>query len=264
MRTEQKIKKGNEKDLEELKLLREINEMMEEVNRKTRELAHHQRLQTIGSITSGVAHEFHNLLTLIMGYSLLALEQLPEEETGLYDSIVEIYLASCKAKDITSRLSELSRKNTAMSFKKISLEEIIQKVEHVAKPVLPENVEVEANFSVSPTFVMGNETQLSQLVLNLILNAFQAMEKTGGKLTISTYTKEKLAVLSIKDTGPGISGDVMKNIFEPFFTTKETGKGTGLGLAIVQQIVSEHGGMIRVESEVGTGAEFIVEFPQVK
>ena len=259
-----RYKRRNEKDLQELKLLREKNEMMEEVNQKTREFAHHQRLQIIGSITSGVAHEFNNLLAPIMSYSLLTLEQLPEENEALADYIIEIYNASRKAKDITARLSELSRKNTATSFQKISLEEVIRKTEHVANPALPTKVFVEFDLNPEGSYIRGNETQLSQMLLNLMLNAFQAMEVNGGKLMISTAVENDCAILRVQDTGTGISPENMKNIFEPFFTTKETGKGTGLGLAIVQQVVEEHQGTIRVESEEGKGTCFIVKFPLEK
>lgn len=251
----------NERSLNELQILREKNEAMEELNRKTQELAHHQRLETIGTLTSSIAHEFNNLLTPIMGYSILTLEQLPPEDEDLYDNVLEIYNASCRASDIIARLSELSRKSTSLSYQRISMDDLIRKVLHVAMPACPVGVEMKEDLNCGSCRILGNETQLSQLVLNLVLNAFQAMESDGGTLTVSASVEKSNVVLSVEDTGVGIPSKILPNIFEPFFTTKETGKGTGLGLAIVQQVVSEHHGTIQVDSHEGVGTIFTVYLP---
>lgn len=258
------FKRRGDRNLRELEILREKNALMEEVNRKTQEVAHHQRLETIGTLTAGVAHEFNNLLTPIMGYSMMTLEQLPSEMEDLYDNVLEIYQASVKAKDITSRLSELSRKNSPTAFKNVSMKEISNKVRVVGKAIVPPRVVIMVENSNAPCVVKGNETQLSQMVLNLITNAFHAMEKDGGTLKISIYEEGEKVIFKVKDTGCGIPEDIKDKIFEPFFTTKETGKGTGLGLAIVQQIVSEHQGSIRVESEVNVGSTFTVELDKAE
>ncbi|MGX8773764.1 MAG: hypothetical protein ACSW8G_01755, partial [Bacillota bacterium] len=142
----------------ELEDLKEKNAQMEELNRKTQELAHHQRLETIGTLTSSIAHEFNNLLTPIMGYSLMVLEQLPQdEEGGPYDDVLEIYNASVKAKDIISRLSELSRKNTEMKFQTINPDDLVNKVLHVTSPALPKNVDIFRNLNCSDKYIEGNE-----------------------------------------------------------------------------------------------------------
>jgi len=251
----------NERSLRELAVLRKKNQAMEELNRQTRELAHHQRLETIGTLTSSIAHEFNNLLTPIMGYSILALEKLPPEDTELYDSVLEIYNASRKAKTIISRLSDLSRKNSALSFQYVSPDELVRRVLEVAAPAQPPGVEVISVLDCRHLWLHGNETQLSQLLLNLVLNAFQAMEEDGGTLTVSTSADQSSIRLRVADTGPGIPPEVLPHIFEPFFTTKESGKGTGLGLAIVQQVVEEHRGRVEVEAAPEGGAAFTVTFP---
>jgi len=110
-------------------------------------------------------------------------------------------------------------------------------------------------------WLYGNETQLSQLLLNLILNAFHAMAQAGGVLTLSTERRENEIVFSVSDTGSGIPEEIREHIFDPFFTTKESGAGTGLGLAIAQQVVSEHNGRITLDSTVGEGTTFSAIFP---
>ena len=196
-----------------------------------------------------------------MGYSILALEKLPPEDTELYDSVLEIYNASRKAKTIISRLSDLSRKNSALSFQYVSPDELVRRVLEVAAPAQPPGVEVVLGLDCRHLWLHGNETQLSQLLLNLVLNAFQAMEEDGGTLTVTTSADQSSIRLRVADTGPGIPPEVLPHIFEPFFTTKESGKGTGLGLAIVQQVVEEHRGRVEVEAAPEGGAAFTVTFP---
>lgn len=245
----------------EVQLLQKKNETMEDLIHKTRALAHHQRLETLGTLTSSIAHEFNNLLTPIMGYSLMGLEKLqPEEE--LYDDLLEIYQSSRKAKQIISRLSDLSRKNTDATFRQISPDELIQKTLDVVMPAKPKKVQVNLNLNCWDQRITANELQMSQLLINLILNGFQAMGDNAGVLTIATSIDESDMYIQVTDTGCGIPKDVQSKIFEPFFTTKETGKGTGLGLAIVAQVVEDHRGKIRVASTIGKGTTMTVRIPR--
>lgn len=246
----------------EADILRKKNEAMEALNRQTQQLAHHQRLETIGTLTSSIAHEFNNLLTPIMGYSLMALEKLPPEEEELYDDILEIYNASRKAKDIISRLSDLSRKNTVMTFRPVSPDDLVRKTLSVATPARPQRVEVKVDLNCWDQRFQANEIQLSQLLLNLILNGFHAMEERGGVLTVKTSFDDKDIHITVADDGCGIPAEVLPRIFEPFFTTKETGKGTGLGLAIVAQVVEDHHGKIQVDSREGIGTTILVKLPR--
>lgn len=252
------------KDERELAFLRRKNQQMEELNRKTQELAHHQRLETIGTMTSSIAHEFNNLLTPIMGYSIMVLEKIPPEEEEICDDLLEIYQASQKAKTIITRLSDLSRKNTGLTYQDVSPDELARKVLEVAAPARPPKVEAVLEADCPGLWVRGNETRLSQLLLNLVLNSFHAMEEKGGKLTLTTADRGKEVLFRVADTGHGIPEEVLPNIFDPFFTTKESGKGTGLGLAIVRQITEEHGGTIHVESRVGEGTAITVVFPGLR
>lgn len=234
---------------------------VEALNRKTQQLAHHQRLEIMGTLTSSISHEFNNLLAPIMGYSLMALEKLQENDTELYDDILEIYNTSVKAKTLVQRLSDLSRKHPETAFRQLSPDDLVRKVMSMAQPAKPENVEVRLDLGCQETCVEGNELQLSQILLNLILNAFDAMAEQGGRLTLSTGVEGTAVLFRVSDTGPGIRPEVIPHIFEPFFTTKSQGHGTGLGLAIVSQMVEDHHGDIDVESRLGVGTTFSVTIP---
>lgn len=247
----------------ELALLRDKAEAMEQLNAQTQALAHRQRLETIGTLTSGIAHEFNNLLTPIMGYSILILEKLPPEDTESYDNALEIYNASQKAKKIIARLSNLSRKGTPGDLRPIRLDALVEQVLQVAAPAKPKTVRVETGLSGRDQALLGDETQLFQLTLNLVLNSFEALAPEGGVVRISTASDGARIALRVADNGPGIPDEVKKKIFDPFFTTKGSGKGIGLGLAIVQQIVEAHGAVISLESAAGQGTAFTVTFPAV-
>lgn len=245
---------------QELHRLQLKNAQAQQLLEKTQELAHHQRLETIGTLTASIAHEFNNLLTPIMGYSILTLEGLPEDADDLADNVTEIYEASRKAKTILSRLNDMSRKNATATFTTLSLEQLVQKALVVAAPAKPANVETLVCCD-QDGYVHGNETQLTQLLLNLILNAFHAMAERGGTVTMRIDQHEGRARLRVIDTGVGIPDDALPHIFEPFYTTKKSGHGTGLGLAIVQQVVESHGGSITAESTVGVGTVFTLLLP---
>lgn len=246
----------------EADVLRQKNEAMKALNTQIQQLAHHQRLEIMGTLTSSIAHEFNNLLTPIMGYSMMALEKLQPEETELYDDILEIYQTSRKAKRIISRLSDLSRKNTSTTFREVCPDDLIQKTLDVANPAKPAKVEIKLNLNCWEQRLHANEIQMSQLLLNLILNGFHAMEESGGVLSVESSFDESSIHICVSDTGTGIPPEILPRIFEPFFTTKEAGKGTGLGLAIVAQVVEDHQGTITVSSTEGKGTSFTVSLPR--
>jgi len=252
--------RGRQQDRELLRL-KQRSEEIRRLLEKTQELAHHQRLETIGTLTASIAHEFNNLLTPIMGYSILTLEGLPEGADDLADNVTEIYEASRKAKTIISRLSDLSRRNTELTFRRLSLDDVVRRALDVAAPARPAHVEVATSLAGGEQMISGNETQLSQLLLNLIINAFHAMEDTGGTLTLTTEADGGGVILRVADGGCGIPPEAMPHIFEPFFTTKESGRGTGLGLAIVQQVAAAHSADLRAESTPGEGTVFTLRFP---
>ena len=253
----------NYRNARELKRLQERQEVLEQIKERTQALAHHQRLETIGTLTASISHEFNNLLTPIMSYSLLTLEKLPPEEEELYDNILEIYNASQKAKVIISRLSDLSRKNAPRHFHTGCVDDQVRKALEIAMPAKPEQVTVKLNLNCLDIPIRANEIQLCQMFLNLILNAFQAMEN-GGTLEIDTTFDDDLVHVYLQDTGIGIPAQIRDKVFAPFFTTKESGRGTGLGLAIVAQVVEDHNGYVGFDDVPGGGTRFHVALPRQK
>lgn len=253
--------KKNDEIKEKLELLEEEKNATEELIEKSREMEHIERLETIGTMTSGIAHEFNNMLTPIMGYSIMSMDMVPSESEELMDNLTEIYDASTRAKSLISRLSELSKKESRSDFRLLSPDELLIKTEEMSHVSFPSNVTLEKDYNCPDACIMGDETQLRQVALNLVINAVQAMKETGGKITISTRRDGDKVKIVFADNGPGISQENLGKIFNPFFTTKETGQGTGLGLAIVQHIVNEHGGTIAVKSKQGEGATFTITLP---
>ena len=257
------MRRENAASSAELRVLKKKNEAMEEINQKMQALAHHQRLETIGTMTASIAHDFNNLLTPIMGYSIMTMEMLPADATELQENLMEIYDASVKAKDIVTRLAELTKKGNAESFTEVEVDEVIQSALKVTLPAKPKEVDVKANFNAEGNVIKADRTQISQMVMNIVLNAYDAMREEGGTLLVSTRISGEEAVLRFKDSGCGMDTETLARIFDPFYTTKESGKGTGLGLAIVAQIVETHGGKIYVDSEPGKGTEFRIYLPLI-
>ena len=255
------MRRANAASSAELRVLKKKNEAMEEINQKMQALAHHQRLETIGTMTASIAHDFNNLLTPIMGYSIMTMEMLPADASDLQENLMEIYDASVKAKDIVTRLADLTKKGNEENFKEIEIDEVIQSALKVTLPAKPKEVDVKASFDSEGEKIKADRTQISQLVMNIVLNAYDAMREKGGTLFVSTRISGEEVVLRFKDNGCGMDTETMSRIFDPFYTTKESGKGTGLGLAIVAQIVETHGGKIYVDSEPGNGTEFRIYIP---
>jgi signal transduction histidine kinase len=194
----------------------------------------------------------------------MTLEKLPEEDTELSDNIIAIYNASRKAKEVIQRLSDISRKNAVTFSTEISPDALMQKVLETSRPSKPKEVLVETDLKCGDVTITANETQMTQLFLNLVINAYHAMEEKGGTLTVRTRHNrfQRFVEFRIRDEGTGIPREVLPNIFDPFYTTKEAGKGSGLGLSIAKNIVEEHHGSIDVDSVEGTGTEFIIRIPE--
>lgn len=243
---------------------RKYRETIRELNEQTaalQEASHRQRLELIGTMTSGIAHEFSNMLTPIMGYSLMSMEHVPEGDSNLMENLSEIYSASERAKQLISRLSSLSRKNDTNTYTHFSPDELLENIRTITKPSVPHGIKINILSGCAEECLFADKTQITQVLLNIFLNAFQAMEPDGGTLTASAEKRDGKVIFRISDTGSGITSDALVRIFEPFYTTKESGKGTGLGLPIAQHIMEAHGGKIYAESSVGTGTTFFVELP---
>ena len=256
------LRKRNRQRTSEVEKLKETNHEISTLLEKSQQLAHHQRLETIGTLTSGIAHEFNNLLTPIMSYSVMSLEKLPEDMEEIGENIARIYDASSKAKTLVARLNELSRKDGTLPMHPLPLDETIRRITQVAATACPINVQIKMELHCARAYIKGNETQISQLLLNLFINAFNAMKDTGNRLSISSEEADETLIVTVADNGCGIAPDILPHIFEPFFTTRLFENGTGLGLAIAQQVMESHRGTIGVSSTEGQGTCFTLRFPR--
>jgi len=253
--------RAREKELAaEILSLEKEKDLAAEIAKNQESLIHHQKLETIGSMTAGVAHEFNNLLAPIMGNSLLILENTPPENESVYDNALDIYNASRRAKDLVSRISRLSRKSSVTQMQRLNAAVLFKGVLSMVSSTIPNNVLQETDISTNAP-IFGDESQLGHMFLNLIINALQAMEPNGGILTLSASDDGTSVIFRVSDTGPGIPEEKLPHIFEPFYTTKPAGKGTGLGLPIAQQTVSNHNGTIEASNLPEGGACFTIKIP---
>ncbi len=261
----------------EVVYLRELNELLEEIHRNEETIAHQQRLQIMGTMTSGIVHEFNNFLTPIMGFSELLMMELPEESDE-YDSAKEIYEASEKAKDVIRQISTLSKKNVETVYKSLSAQKLMVRVLKMIESIRPANIHLHSELLLKEEEILGNSTQINQVILNICVNAVHAIGRKEGNLTVRAACipyeeiekREELNLsntwssyirVDIQDDGCGMDDETIEHIFDPFFTTKTAGEGTGLGLALAQQIVVSHRGGIAVESEKDVGTIFSIYFP---
>lgn len=246
-----------------------------------------QKMEALGRLAGGVAHDFNNLLTIIAGYGLLLLEQLPPGERTR-TMVSEMIDAGDRAAGLTRQLLSFSRK-ARIEPQVLSLKDVVGDAQRLLRRVIGEDIDVGVRTDPDVGRVRADSGQLSQILLNLAVNARDAMPR-GGKLTIEVrdvvVTGEqgrvegtrllvpdtrparagrpgRYALLAVSDTGHGIPADVLPHIWEPFFTTKEAGKGTGLGLAVVHGLVEQAGGHATVYSEVGRGTTFKVYLPAI-
>jgi PAS domain S-box-containing protein len=239
------------------------------------QLRHSQKLEAVGQLAGGVAHDFNNILTVIAGYaSILKMDLLGKKEQS--EVIEQIVTASERAAQLTRGLLAFSRKQ-AMEPLRIDLNEIVLHVEKFLARIIGEDIQLKTELMPASLPVFVDKSQVEQVLVNLAANARDAMEK-GGRFTIATGMQEiddrclrgelagaagRYAVVTVADTGRGMDAETRKRIFEPFFTTKELGKGTGLGMAIVYGIVQQHKGFINLSSRPGEGTTFNIYLPIV-
>ena len=269
------LQKNRQKLQIETRYLRDMNRTLEELHESREQVRHYQKLQTIGALAGGIVHEFNNLLTPIMGYSEFLKQQLgPENED--YEEIDEIYKAGGRAKEIVDQILPFSRRETdSTQYNVVNLNAVIWDALKMVRMLLPSSVRLVVKPYSGPINIYGSATQIHQVLLNLCTNAYQAMEASGGTLTVATrrvfqdqlperyhpVAEGEFVRLEVSDTGCGIPPEMLSRIFDPFFTTKAAGDGTGLGLSVVQNILISHGGFIEAESAVGRGSRFLVYLP---
>ncbi|MBF0474748.1 MAG: response regulator [Deltaproteobacteria bacterium] len=254
------------------------NEMLkheiEENKRAEQKLRQAQKMEAIGTLAGGIAHDFNNILGAIMGYTQLAMTEA-SPGTQLYIFLREVFNAGLRAKDLIKQILTFSRQSE-QSKQPFLIGTVIKEAIKLLRASLPATIEIQQNISHQVGPVLGDPTQIHQVLMNLCANASQAMADKGGVLGISL---EEVAVtpeqagsmglgageyvrLRVSDTGPGIAAEIIDRIFEPYFTTKGIGEGTGLGLSTVLGIVELHGGVVKLHSEPGTGSTFSIYLPR--
>jgi len=241
--------------------------------RLQQQLTQSQKMEAIGRLAGGVAHDFNNLLTVITSYSDLVYQDLPPDDPRR-DDVDQVRKAADGAAALTRQLLAFSRQQV-LEPKVIDLNSVVDNLKKILQRVIGEDVELTTVLAAELAAVKADVSQIEQILMNLAVNARDAMP-TGGKLTIETtnvdYDPERqqrsdgsteFVMLAVTDTGTGMDEATKARIFEPFFTTKQPGKGTGLGLATVYAIVTQAGGFIWVYSELGHGTSFKIYLPQV-
>ena len=248
-----------------------------EEKRRTLEaqLTQAQKMESIGALAGGIAHDFNNILSAIIGYTELAVEDITNPEMARGE-LKEVLKASDRAKDLVSQILTFSRK-TDTDYSPIALRSIIKESLKMLRSTIPATVEIRQVLTDSG-LVLSNPTQIHQIIMNLSINAADAMDEVGGVMEVSLKrvaldqdTADGLDVtpgtylrLTVSDTGHGIPPEVMERMFEPYFTTKELGRGTGLGLSVVHGIVKSHGGAIICRSVPKKGTTFEVYLPKIE
>jgi signal transduction histidine kinase len=233
-----------------------------------------QKLETIGALAGGIAHDFNNILATISGYSEMLIEDLPKGSDSS-EKVTRIQNAVLKARSITNQILTFSRQ-VEQEKVTVSVSKILKETIGFVKSAVPDNILIRSRIPVASANVYADPTQLFRVFLNLMTNAIQAMEESGGTLSVNMVIIEgklvkhelskdivadEYVLLTFKDTGKGMEPSLMSRIFEPFFTTREVGKGTGLGLSVIHGIITEMEGEILVSSKKEKGSAFYVYLP---
>ncbi|HOP86972.1 MAG TPA: PAS domain S-box protein [Syntrophorhabdaceae bacterium] len=237
------------------------------------QLLHSQKMEALGAFVGGVAHDFNNILTAVMGYAGLAMTRIDDKER-LKGYISHVINASEKATDLTKKLLSFARKQE-IKLEPIDINNVIKDSMGLLKRIIREDIELDFSLGQDKIIVLADKVQIEQVLINLVANARDAMPE-GGKIKIHTsltYIDNKFieknrfgkpgnyALITISDTGTGIDEALKDKIFEPFFTTKDISKGTGLGLSIVYGIIKQHNGYIDLKSQLGHGTSFMIYLP---
>jgi signal transduction histidine kinase len=235
-----------------------------------------QKMEALGTLAGGIAHDLNNLLSAILGNSELAKTKLSSTSTA-QGNLQEILTAGNRARELVKQILSFSRK-VEPRVQPVQLASIIEETLRLLRATLPTSIAIQTHLNPGLRPILGDPTQIQQVLLNLCTNAEYAMREKGGLLEIGLERVDlqpKTGMLGlqlqpgtyqcikVRDTGSGIRSEILENIFEPFFTTKDIGEGTGMGLAVTQGVLSKHGGGIAVESKPDHGAIFSIYFPDV-
>ena len=223
-------------------------------------LVQSEKMAAVGTLSAGLAHEVKNPLSAVLGYAQLAKRKLSQPDViKKHLDIIENETRRCN--EIIGNLMQFSRQEKG-EFTDVAINEVVEKSVGIVDHQLGlKNVHVNTKLAPDIPEIIGNSNQLQQVLMNLAINAQQAMEPDGGTVDIATYFDNDNVYISVSDTGPGISEEVVEKIFEPFFTTKAAGEGTGLGLSVTYGIIRDHKGYIRVERADSGGARFVIALP---
>ncbi|MFA6241753.1 MAG: PAS domain S-box protein [Candidatus Hydrogenedentales bacterium] len=242
-----------------------------------RQLRQAQKLEAIGTLAGGVAHDFNNILAAILGYGEMALQEL-EPGTAAHTDVKNVLQASSRATELVRQILTFSRQMEERRIH-VRIEHVVHEALTLLRALIPASVEIREHLDGKGGYVLADPSQLHQVVVNLCTNAYQAMLDTKGAIKVAlrpcTVTAEMkrenpslhegmYMLLSVQDTGCGMGKETLEHIFDPFFTTKGMGKGTGLGLSTVHGIVRAHGGAVVVRSELGSGTTFDVYLPSTE
>jgi len=258
------------RDITEKKLAEEEKAKLEA------QLQQSQRMESIGTLAGGIAHDFNNILFPMFGYLEMMLEDMPED-SPYRGNIAKVFKGALRARDLVRQILTFSRQ-AENETKPLKAQRVLKEVLKLIRSTLPTTINIHQDISNECDSIMADPTQIHQIAMNLMTNAYHAMENTGGtlkvnlkevELTIEDLTDTVMipgpyVCLTVGDTGPGMDKITIVRIFDPYFTTKKEGKGTGLGLSVVHGIVKSYGGHINVKSEPGIGTEFKVYLPVIR
>jgi signal transduction histidine kinase len=218
-------------------------------------------MDSIGKLAGGIAHDFNNLMTAVMGYSDLLLQQAGIEDSGRA-KVEAIRDSAVRASELTRQLLAFSRRQI-LQMQEIDLRDVVVRMDTLLRRLIGEDVRLQTLLGSDPVIVRADRTQLEQVVMNLAVNARDAMPE-GGTLTVAVVSDGETAVLSVIDDGIGMDDETREQIFEPFFTTKPLAESSGLGLSTVHGIVGQSGGTIQADSAPGRGTTFTIRLPVVR
>jgi PAS domain S-box-containing protein len=248
---------------------------IDELKRVEAQFRQAQKMEALGTLTGGIAHDFNNILAAIIGFTELVEDHVPKESREAHH-LKRVLESSLRGRDLVRQMLTFSRKSE-QEKKPLSLSRVVKETVKLLRATTPSTIKIKVAVGSESGPILGDPTQIQQILINLCTNAVHAMREKGGTLDIQVSNHSVspsdgnphginpglYARLTVRDTGTGMSPDILDKIFDPFFTTKQLGEGTGLGLSVVHGIVKQSNGHITAESELGRGSAFTAYFPQI-